>query len=515
MNKSYSKLLPAVALLAFLLLCYALHPWLGYMLDSDAVAYLTIARRAAAGQWFQSINGLWSPLNSWLLIPFIQRGFDAWTVSKIINIVAGGLVLLQSIALIKKHIHSFFVQSALSFALIIVSAYQVYFQIFGDVLQLVFVLAYLRLLWSDRFTQTTWKAILCGLIMGIGFYAKAYTFVLFSLHYTLSLLWMYRQQMVPKALALKQWLLGGITFAACIVPWSVALYQKYHVFTLSGLGGKLNMSWYINSGKSFKSDIHLLIPPPYPDSPSFWEDPYLSQANLSGPLSSLHHFLLWIVRVVYTSLESILCIQEISFLGVIILALALYVFFKKKEKEASRIPVQGMIITCIVLPIGYLMMHVETRYLWLMIPLLAALGGLLIQSLLPSKRIQQVFALVLAFSFILFPIVQFKALRYKNKELFDKAAWIKDQHLQGSFTSNSADAGRMWVVAYLTKSAYYTIEKSGYTETELIDEMNRYGVKYYFFEAENNVIHQNISPTHFDVVAQGEGLVVYKLKHGI
>ena len=78
-----------------------LNPVLGYLLASDCVAYLTIAERFAKGQYFESINGLWSPLNGWMIAPFIKAGFNSWTTAKSMNYFIGAVVLLLSFLLSK------------------------------------------------------------------------------------------------------------------------------------------------------------------------------------------------------------------------------------------------------------------------------------------------------------------------------------------------------------------------------------------------------------------------------
>lgn len=79
---------------SYFILWILLQPYLGYLLDSDCVAYLTIAERVAKGDYFRSINGLWSPLNSWMLAPFIQHGYDAWASAKALNCFFGGAILV-------------------------------------------------------------------------------------------------------------------------------------------------------------------------------------------------------------------------------------------------------------------------------------------------------------------------------------------------------------------------------------------------------------------------------------
>lgn len=500
----------------YVILWLLLHPILGFMLDSDAVAYLTIAERGAHGDWLKSINGLWSPLNSWMLIPFIIKGYSVWPSALALNALFGGILIIQSFYLLKLFIHEGWVQTVYLLTIPIVMAYAVYFQVFGDVLQLVFVLLYLQLLWSSVKLNIVVQSILCGLIMGMAYYAKAYSFVFFILHFTVSICFLYKRNLVEKAVAIKRWAIGLFVFILTILPWAWALKTKYHSWSLSGLSGKLNMSWYINSGKSFKDQITLLIPPSYSDSPSFWEDPYLSQSELSTPWSSFSHFVKWILRVGYTSLEALFCLNEISILGIAILLGGVLYYFNGKHRESSQhSKIQWLIITCFVLPIGYLMMHIETRYLWLLIFLLFILGARWVLDWKVGKRIKTALVFVLAFSFVAFPILQIKKLKYKNKDLFEKAEWLGSLGVKGKFTSNLSDAGQMWVIAYLNHSSYYTIERDDYSEKELIDELKRYHLDYFLFEAEHNTMPLSLDNPMFIKEASKYGLDVYRINYEI
>lgn len=496
-----SKYWPLIlSLLLYALLWKVLQPVLGYNLDSDCVAYLTIAERVANGEYLKSINGLWSPLNSWLVALFVKNGLDAWTSAKLLNFIFGAVLLIQGFFLFLKFKLNKYLIFYLQIALSIAMAYFVYFQMFGDILQLIFVLAYLFVLWhgSDR-TITYPRAILSGIIIGIAFYAKAYSFFFFGIHFLITLLWYVYYGKMQMKTALPVYMAGIFFAIVTMLPWTFALHKKYGEWSLNGHAGKLNMSWYINSGKSFNPHIKLLIPPSYDDSPSFWEDPYLSQQDLSSPFSSATHFVKWIFRIAHTCLVAIFCFQEISFLGIAILVISVFCFFfvKRKEEENTdeNFSAQLLILTICVLPAGYLMMHIETRYIWLNVFLLMIAGGLLLGLIIKhvnSYLLKHAMYFILAFSFAIFPILQFENLKYKNKDLFDISKVLNEKFIKGKFTSNISDAGRMWVVAYLTNSHFYTIEQSGYTSRELMDEMKRYDVKYYFYESENNISNTSV-----------------------
>lgn len=501
-----------LSLCVYFFLWKMMNPILGYNLDSDSVAYLSIAKRVADGDFFKSINGLWSPLNSWILASFIQKGYDAWQAAKLLNMLFGSVLLIQSFFFFRLLKVREFMAIILQFVLSVVMVYMVFFQVFGDVLQMIFVLAYLQILFQNK-PLNFLKMILSGLIMGVAFYAKAYSFFFLVIHLFTVMFYFVSQKKIDIQKALKLYSVAILTMLLVILPWSFQLQKKYGEFSLTGFAGKLNMSWYINSGKSFKSDIQLLIPPTESDSPSFWVDPYPTQQNLSTPTSSPQHFLKWVARVIHTTIACVFCFEEISFVSLAVLLISIFYFFFYQKNENENFAARILIITICLLPLGYLMMHIETRYIWLNIILIMTLGALMLQefrSKIQPVMIYYLACVLLAISFMIYPIFSFWSLKYKNKKLFEVASVLNEKNIHGRFTSNIQDAGQMWVIAYLTGSQFYTIEKQNYSERELIDEMKKFEVKYLFFQTENNILKCNFE--NFQLLMNVGDLKILELK---
>lgn len=157
------------------------------------------------------------------------------------------------------------------------------------------------------------------------------------------------------------------------------------------------------------------------------------------------------------------------------------------------------------------MMHIETRYIWANIILLMLLSARFLNDYFKDKN--QIFIYRIAYflfgiSFLIFPVYSILNLQNKNKDLFEIAAYLNKNNIHGKFTSNLEDAGRMWVVAYLSKNQFYTIEKNDYTEDELKNEINFYGVEYYFLGMEKNNIDIDINSMEF--VGQTHDIKIYK-----
>lgn len=482
--------IPVLGILLFVLGWKVMYPWLGYMLDSDAVGYLTVAERAARGDFFTSINALWSPLNSWLLLLFSHDGMNFFFRAQLWNVLFGIVLLVQLWWMNGKLGMNLFLRSISQLTLSMVMIYLVYYQVFADLLQCVFVMTYLLWLLHRDNKNSVFTAIVAGLIMGIGFYAKAYTWFFFVLHFSFVQWFNWVNRRIEGKAVLLNSFTGILSSLLVMLPWIYAIKQKFGVWSITGLAGKLNMSWYINSGKTFKDSIQLLIPPTYPDSPSFWEDPFPSQGILTGPFSNLSAFAHWIARCIHTSLSAITCYHELSVFALIIVVWGAYNFLWKKRKTTEFSAEKILVLALLVLPLGYLTMHIETRYLWLSLFLLPLVFDRYIASFGDLQR--KVVATVFSFGFLVFPLLQIEQLREKNKDLFEEAVQFKKNNFtHQAYTSSADDAGRMWVISYLTKSHYYTIEASSFNEEELISEMKQYGIKWFLQEKEkcNDGLH--------------------------
>jgi hypothetical protein len=472
---------PVVGTLIFLVGWKLMYPWLGYMLDSDAVGYLTVAERIAKGEYFTSINSLWSPLNSWLLLVQRHDGMNLFYRAQVWNVIFGVILLWQTWLLMLYFKVDNFLLIVSQLVLSGIMVYFVYYQVFADLLQCVFVATYLLWVLYRQLKPSLVTALVAGLIIGIGFYGKAYTWFFLVFHFLTWQFWLYKfyHQSIKKSIANAVLCLMMSLFV--MSPWIYAIRLKFGVWSLTGLSGKMNMSWYINSGKSFKDSIQLLIPPTYSNSPSFWEDPYWSQHILTGPFSSISAFFHWIARIFHTVLNAVSCYSELSIFALVLIGWGLYFFLITNKNKIEYQSEQFILLALIILPLGYLTMHVETRYLWLSIFLLPVIFNHFLRIFL--KQHTKVFTIVWCFSFLVFPIMQIEQLRGKNKDLFDEAnQWRAWQFKQERFTSSAQDEGRMWVISYLTQSMYYTIESPSFTENELISEMKRYNIKWYLQE---------------------------------
>lgn len=488
---------------------HLIYPWCRYNLDSDCVAYLTMANRGAQGDFWGTINGLWSPLNSWMLIPWIRAGWDTWQAALYLNLFIGTAILFANWILFNKHTQLKAIAPLFQISLSLILPFLCFFQMFGDLLQVLIVLLMLLIPKSNG-SANLLRVIGMALVAGLGFYAKAYTAIWFGVFWIIWNGYQWRKGLLSGKLAIISVVVAGFTVLVCLLPWGFAMKKKYGEFALTGFAGKMNMSWFINSGKSFRNDIHLLIPPHKEGSPSFWEDPYPTQSHLNTPISSTTHFLKWGRRIVYNLVLLSSSLNEMHILALSILfAAGLYLKHKKSSEQEPDSEFMAMIlIAAITLPIGYVLISVETRYLWLEILFFGILSAWILPWLQKRISINVLYA-IFFLGFLIYPLRMLDIMKDKNKGYFETAEWIKAIGLHGNFTSNQSDAGPMWVIAYLSGNSFFTIERSDYSLIELKHEMKRYGVAYFLHNSENNVVADASSDADFKKIAGRNGLDVY------
>jgi hypothetical protein len=471
MSQTFKLILSITSLLLFVICWNVVYPNFRYLLDPDAVGYLTIAKRVANNDWHKSINGLWSPLNCWLLVPFIKNGKNAFESALFLNACFGGISVVLTLQLLYKYCKQNYIAVIITLALPIVYMYYSYVQVFGDLLQIVCLLIYLLVASSDNFWGNWWKYFVCAIIMGIGYYAKAYTLPFFILHFTIIHIWhwYYTQK--------NNFVMMLVAFAitiACIIPWGLQLQKKYGAFSLMGNSGKLNMSWYLLSKKEFKADIKLLIPPTYHNSPSFWEDPYPSQAALHSPFESAALFVRWIARIIHTTLNAFICLNEISAFAIVLLILGFYYFVIKNKKE----PLGVLTWAACLIPLGFLTMHIETRYIWLVMPVVICIAAYLL-NFIEEKKYQIILSIILGISLIAYPLFHLEQLYNQGKHNFEDAALLKQNGITNKKVCTvGVNTYDVWVNSYLVSNYCYTIEQSNYSDSLLASELNRYGIEY-------------------------------------
>jgi hypothetical protein len=481
--RSHRLALP-VALILFILAFAATFPFYRYAFDGDSVAYLTIARRWATGDYANAVNGLWSPLHGWIVARFVKMGYDPYSWALYTNAFAAAGCLAGTSGLFRRFKLEPLYHWIMLPVLAIVLVYCTYFQVFADLWEYFLLLLYLNLVLLPSFSQKWGWWLLTGVVAALAYLAKAYAFYFILLHLPISLYLLLKEQ---GHTAPRRWMLPtGVVYAvmtALSMPWILALHHKYGGWMLS-TAGKLNSSWYLMARRTYKPELDRLLPPPYADSPTFWEDPWFVEGQFFSMFGSLKLFIKQILRSGYTVFQALECY---SFISPLLLPLVLFgtfyllgLRFKLKLGAGYKVLFWAMVINVI----GYLKVHMEARYVWLTLFCSLVVGAMLLQLLFTHFSLKPLQRLIItglfACTYLIHPVMDMETMVNKGKGEYELAQQVNQLGIQGRFTANPTGMN-IRSLAYLTSSQLYEIEYYDFDHAHLLQEMRRYQIPYYWW----------------------------------
>ena len=468
----------ASALLMWIVL-WLIYPHYQYYIDPDGTAYLTISKRYAGGDIQRAINGYWSPWACWLTAGLIKLGLQAIPASVIINTLGatGFLYISQSFfqrfGLVRK------MQWMLNITLAFFLCYAIFWQSFDDLWECFFLLGALRLMLIEEFKNRPALWVIMGVIGALAYFAKAYSFPFFILN-TICCAWF-----IAKGNKI-QWL--KISFVAvgimvlCGLPWIVALHHKYGIWTTS-TSGTLNMSWYLVGHPHWKPGIDVLIPPAYPDSPYYWEDPWFANGDTPHFWDSWHLFGLQILRLGYNLYKLLRSMLEICLFFPVVSVVALFSLSSKKLAAIFNDDKRILVLSFLLFPVGYLLINFESRYIWYTVPLGMVIGSSLLNSI-GENGFKRLLPVIFSIGFLIYPAWRMMLMYNVGQIEYRTALQLKNQGVKGLFTAyplRGSIAQQMERIAYFSGMQYYSIPPpDSCSLKDVIFEMDRYRVNYLF-----------------------------------
>ncbi|MBU6158377.1 MAG: hypothetical protein KGP35_05020 [Bacteroidetes bacterium] len=480
-------------------------PYYQYILDPDGAAYSAIAEQYAAGHFKSAVNGLWSPLHSWLIIPFIKAGIDAPIAFKLTNLILGiGLLTLMYHYLQKNKIERGLLIGILFSSLVIIS-YYIWYELAADFLFTCLLLIYFSITFQKNFWLNPKSIILASIVGAFAYLAKAIGFPFFLAHF--SVLYFIEQKAQKK---IQFFALGLLVFFVLSLPWMLTLEDKYQYRTFSP-SGKLNMSWLLHPDVSPDRNFY---PPPHEQAYSHWEDPWFVQDHFHSPFDSVKNLSILFRQILYNIQTFPQTLMRISFFAPAICLFAFYNLITSFRQKTAHV-----FLSIFLLPAGYAFFHWEERFLWPITFVLLIAGVYYLNNFLKTQFIKQwkktLLSLIFFASFCWEPVNMLKDYRYFNKDLHEIAANLKKQSINGSFTSNKEN-NKCGVIAYLNRIKYYwpnTRELSPNHQMEVAKEMNiRYYLFFYSNQWEKNCFLQSISAhADFQISEIYPGIVAVRL----
>ncbi len=350
-------------------------------INPDGVCHLMLARHYAEGNFALGIVGLWSPLLAWLIAALMLVNVEPQVAARAILLIGSlGLTLASWLLMGQMGIRGRYRKAATICMAVVALSYSV-FALDPDVLAAALLTLYFWMtLRADAITKPL-VAFQIGLLAGAAYLTKAYALPFFALHF-LGIAGAHGWQRKPGAPAR-----AAVAYALAVVgalvvggPWIGALSAQCGRLTFS-TSGEMNMSWtgpVVN-----RRHLHLRgLVHPREGRLTEWEDPtdgtrfYPKWSPLDN-LTSFKHQLGVIWSNVRLLLQHRFLIYHLSILSVV-----LFYVLMLRSGWRGHIPVARWAIwTIAVYAPGYLLIIVEDRYYWPLVPVVVGMAFLMLQML--------------------------------------------------------------------------------------------------------------------------------------
>ncbi|KAF5057530.1 hypothetical protein DSECCO2_355830 [anaerobic digester metagenome] len=479
-----------------------------YMINPDGIAYISIAKDYLNGHIFYAINGYWSPLYSWILIPFIciwPGNLGNVMVAKILAIIIGLFVFVAVYLIVDKLNFNNYLKMVILFALIPIMLHFSLNFIMPDLLVTCILLYYLNFLMDEKYRKTIYMGLLTGLLGVLAFLAKSYVFYFFLIHFILTNLFYIKKFPLDKSNVKKNLLMGLSVFLIISGVWSGVISEKYQTITI-GTTGSYNYA-LVGPESNGPAVYQGLINPTNEFSVSSWEDPSYLQMKKWNPLASPHN-LAHQFMITANNINKLIFILSVLLVPVFAIVFALFFLFKSRETSIKNniILILG---TMVLYTAGYVMILIEERYLWFVLILSFILGFYCLKLLYEEKYIKMKFfriiAMLLAVSLAFYPILSLHEYSGASKIFYEISLDLKSNGINGNLVSND-----QWEImnyfSYYLDSKYYGMTKNQ-SDSELKETLISHQIDYYF-------LWGGSSSKDFlgEIVYQTEYLTVYKIR---
>lgn len=476
MNRKHLLLFSA----AYSLLFFLLFPGYRYVMDPDATGYLAVAEHLAKGDMHESINGIWSPFNSWILVPFLKAGYDGILVAKYLNGLFGLISLTAFFSLLKKMQISFFYEMAILSSAVLLILLFVFNRVFGDLLQTMFLLLYLNVILSKNFGRDYRSILLAAFMGGIGFYAKAYIFFFTLLHLPIAI---YLAERINAKINIKT-LIKKISLAVLVLlftasAWFIILQNKYGHY----IPGEKQITGTLS--QQYDQPRVLIYPPPYPGSYSVFDDISYFNFKTITPFTNFHLFIAQCKLIGYNFIAWLQRLNEFSFACIIIIITGFWLLFFRRTTAGN-----GNLILLLSFIIawsaGFLFFHVETRFLWIIDLCLLIMAGIILSNYWNNnnKRQKLIAGIIIISSFCIFPAVGLKNMYGTGKDNFAIADALRKNGIRGNILTsyqNSGEFSQSIIINYLSKNRHYGPYVTDYTVEEILDAIKIHDINYFLF----------------------------------
>lgn len=455
--------------------------WYSYYINVDGVCYISIAQKYLRGEVWDAINGYWGPLYSWLLMPFLLVGIEPLLAARLLGWILG-LCAFGGLSLLARH-YALSREARLVVALAALPVV-LFFSLFGvmpDLLLTVLLLFHLYFVFHlDR--SRVMYGLLAGATAAAAYLAKSYALPFFLCH----LLLMTACQFFCSARDSAKRVVPRNAFCALLVfglissVWIGLLSAKYDKLTWSTSGAFNIAQLAPGAGRNHGG----LTAPPNETAISTWEDVSYVELPSWSPYQSFSDFAYYGWKVMQNAKEAVMVLLDFSCMsGAILLFMVLLVLDRDVRRSAPD-KIFYPLITLAVFCSGYVLVVIESRYLWFCCFLLLLMGGYGYDQMLATTSFftrTRKACLIAAFvlSFALMPAFNLVYFRHGGRQVHEWAQALRAYILPGARVASDGEWQNSMCVAYHLNARYYGIRKSDSESAAIKADLDRHGIEHY------------------------------------
>ncbi|MFQ5601727.1 MAG: hypothetical protein ACE5HS_00505 [bacterium] len=460
-------------------------PFYRYQISPDSTSYISIAQKYLSGDFYHAVNGIWAPLYSWLLMPWIVFGMEPLLASVILTVIFGWLILVSVHRLLKNFEFSADIHYLILIALIPVILSFAFSDSPADFFVIFFLILYFDQILDKKFASSKTNGLLCGVFGSLAYFSKAFALPFFLAHFTLCCLiyFIKAKQITLRKNILRHLLMGLFTCFVISGVWIAIISVKYHHFTIS-TAGRFN---YLAAGPESKSKggpfyYEGLFPPSNETATSGWEDPTYHEIPVWSPFASRHEFKHQVQLLLKNVKKTLAIFNSFSRISTFILlfwvVVAIIPLGQKFNKDAIWFALISMIVYCA----GYVLMVVEARYLWINCILLLLMAGYLLNLLFKRwqlKQYQKYILIVFIMGTFMYPASKYLIRNIDTK----KQVYLLSQKLKNEFQVHGNLAANKHhsslYLAYHLRAKYFGRVRENISDRELEVELSKYEIDYF------------------------------------
>lgn len=455
-------------------------PFFRYQINPDGISYISIAQKYLIGDIHNTINGHWSPLFSWLLVPFLFVGIDPLLATKLLNLFLGVITFVAVLKCTYCFQMSEEIRATILFALIPVVLYFAFYLITPDLLVSCLMLFYLSLVFNSCYSKKSSYGILCGFLGGIAYLAKSYSLPFFLVHFPLmnTIYYLKSNSSRGKRIIIRNFLTGMIPFVIICGLWVGAISSKYGYLTVS-TQTKHNLQ-FINPEKR---PVPNFIRPPNETAVSIWEDPYSVKSPGSWtPFESFAAFELWMKFFIKNIVPTLKIFLGFSPLVCILCTLYVISLLRRPKQLLFQDEIICPLVTALLYATGYCLVLVDERYIWITCLLLMIMGGYVLNQLFKSafftKNRRKVLLVLFVVSFALLPVQNLGQHVNTGKKIHLLSRKLSEYIPPGSNLASKSNWYVSLFIAYHLKSRIYGTS-GGLSAKDLQRELDTYAIDYF------------------------------------